>query len=191
MLFAIVSKFSSRLSANFSNFSRDWFGDLYREIKLHTLSPILISKFMHSWRKWISNILKGTDFRKYIYTPPCLALPVWSILTRFYPVISKLTSSDKIPLSKKFQRDKVSHWLATMYAQRRDNFKKIMCTNLRSRVFSTSPLRLMIMKYNQIWQVYKVTEVRYRMLQRREAISSIESDTVNDYRKQTKYNFFN
>ena len=80
-------------------------------------------------------------------------MAVWSILTRFYPVISKLTSSDKIPLSKKFQRDKVSHWLAAMYAQRRDNFKEIMCTNLRS------PLCLMIMKYNQIWQVYTVTEV--------------------------------
>ena len=34
---------------------------------------------------------------------------------------------------------------------------------------STSPIRYMIMKYNQIWQVYTVTEVRYDILQRREA----------------------
>ena len=27
----------------------------------------------------------------------------------------------------------------------------------------------MIMRYNQIWQVYTVTEVRYKILQRREA----------------------
>ena len=132
MLFAIVSKFSSRLSANFSNFSRDWFGDLYREIKLHTLSPILISKFMHSWRKWISNILKGTDFRKQIQTPPRLSLAGWSARTRLYPGISKLTSSGKIPLSKKVsQGHKISHWLAAMKARRRDNLIKLCAQMLR------------------------------------------------------------
>ena len=45
----------SKLSVNDSNSSRYFFGD-YREIKLHTLSPILISKFIPSWRKWISKI---------------------------------------------------------------------------------------------------------------------------------------
>ena len=51
LFFAIASKLSSRLSANVSSSSKHWFGDLYREIKLHYLPPILISKLMHSWRK--------------------------------------------------------------------------------------------------------------------------------------------
>ena len=65
---------------------------------------------MHSLRKWISNILEGRDFQEQIQTPPRLALTGWSAQTRLYPGISKLTSSDKIPLSKKVSgRHQISH----------------------------------------------------------------------------------
>ena len=51
LLFAIAYNFSSRLSDDVSSRSRFWFGDIYREKKLHILSPFLISKFVHSCRK--------------------------------------------------------------------------------------------------------------------------------------------
>ena len=47
-LLAILSKLSSKLSANISKTSCDWLGERYKEIKLHNLPPNNISKFMHS-----------------------------------------------------------------------------------------------------------------------------------------------
>ena len=89
------------LSGNVSNSLRDWFGNLYREIKTHTLSPVIILKFIHSWKKGIPHILKGKDFRKRIQTGPRLVLTGWFARTRLYPGISKLNLSNKIPLSEK------------------------------------------------------------------------------------------
>lgn len=85
---------------NVWNSWKDWSGDLYGEIKLHTLSPIFISKFIHSWRKWIFNISKGRDFRKQMKTTPGLVLAGWCTVTRLYPGLSKLTSWNKILLSQ-------------------------------------------------------------------------------------------
>ena len=47
-LLAILSKLSSKLSANFSKTPVDWLGERYKEIKLHNLPVNDISKFMHS-----------------------------------------------------------------------------------------------------------------------------------------------
>ena len=47
-LLAILSKLSSKLSANFSKTSGDWLSERYKETKLHNLPPNDISKFMHS-----------------------------------------------------------------------------------------------------------------------------------------------
>ena len=46
ILLAILSKLSSKLSANFSKTSGDWLGERYKEIKLHNLPPN--DKFIHS-----------------------------------------------------------------------------------------------------------------------------------------------
>ena len=64
LLFAIAYNFRSRLSDDVSSPSRFCFRDIYRGKKLHILSPFLISKFVDSCRKWISNILKKRNFRK-------------------------------------------------------------------------------------------------------------------------------
>ena len=48
-LFAVtVSMFNSKLLANDSKSSCDWFGERYKETNLHSLPPIIISKLMHS-----------------------------------------------------------------------------------------------------------------------------------------------
>ena len=62
LCFAITSRLSYRCLTNISNFQDIGLGDLYREISLFTLSWILISIIIHSWRKWKSNILKRRDF---------------------------------------------------------------------------------------------------------------------------------
>ena len=46
-LLAILSKLSSKLSANFSKTSGDWLGKWYEEIKLLNFPPTDVSKFMH------------------------------------------------------------------------------------------------------------------------------------------------
>ena len=48
LLLVILSKLSSKLSANFSETSNDWLGKWYNDIKLHNSPPNYISKFMHS-----------------------------------------------------------------------------------------------------------------------------------------------
>ena len=48
-LFAVTaSMFNSKLFANDSKSSCDWFGEQYKELNLHSLPPIIISKLMHS-----------------------------------------------------------------------------------------------------------------------------------------------
>ena len=50
-LFAVTaSMFNSKLLANDSKSSCDWFGEQYKETNLHSLPPIIISKLMHSYR---------------------------------------------------------------------------------------------------------------------------------------------
>ena len=48
LLWAVaVSIFNSKLFANDSKSSCDWLGERYKDINLHNLPPILISKLMH------------------------------------------------------------------------------------------------------------------------------------------------
>ena len=58
-LLVILSKLSSKLSANFSETSSDCLGEQHKEIKLHNLRPNYISKFMQSSKYQISNNLKA------------------------------------------------------------------------------------------------------------------------------------
>ena len=46
-----VSRVCSKLLQKFSKSSLDWFGDLYKDTKLQTLSPSFISKVIHSLRE--------------------------------------------------------------------------------------------------------------------------------------------
>ena len=62
LLLVSVSTLSSRLSANTLKVSRVWLGDLYKQRKLHTFSPVFISKFIHSFRNWISSTSNGSEF---------------------------------------------------------------------------------------------------------------------------------
>ena len=56
-LLVILSKLSSKLSANLSKTS----GERYKEIKLHNLPPNDISKVIHSSKYQISNNLKARE----------------------------------------------------------------------------------------------------------------------------------
>ena len=50
-LFAVTTPmFNSKLLANDSKSSCEWFGERYKETNLHSLPPIIISKLMHSFR---------------------------------------------------------------------------------------------------------------------------------------------
>ena len=57
-LLGILSKLSSKLSANFLKTSGDWLDERCKEMKLYNLPPNDISKFMHFSKKQISNNLK-------------------------------------------------------------------------------------------------------------------------------------
>ena len=48
LLAVAASRFNSKLFANASKSSFDWLDEQYKDINLHNLPPILISKLMHS-----------------------------------------------------------------------------------------------------------------------------------------------
>ena len=56
------SKFLSRFSENVSNSSCVWLGDLYKEIKLQSLSPTFNSKIKDSCKSQILRNLKSRAF---------------------------------------------------------------------------------------------------------------------------------
>ena len=53
LLLVSVSKVNLRSSENVSKVPRVWIGDLYKQKKLDTFSPILVSKFMLSFKSWV------------------------------------------------------------------------------------------------------------------------------------------
>ena len=88
------------VSAKVSKVSRIWLGDLCKPRKLHIFPPMLISKFMHSFKNWISGTFNGNELRQEIQTPPLLVLSGLSARTKVYPGTSKLPLLDEILESK-------------------------------------------------------------------------------------------
>ena len=58
-LLTTVSRVNPKLSEYVSNIFRVWRGDQYKQRKLHNFPPILISKFMHSFKNWMLITFKG------------------------------------------------------------------------------------------------------------------------------------
>ena len=54
-----VPEFNSKLSINVWRCSCDWLSDLYRPTKVHSLSSIFNSEFIHSFSYWMSKTLKN------------------------------------------------------------------------------------------------------------------------------------
>ena len=62
-----VSIFNSKLFANDSKSSCDWLGERYKDINLHNLPPILISKLMHSYKyfEYLESLREESFYNKY------------------------------------------------------------------------------------------------------------------------------
>ena len=76
-------KLTPKLSANVSKISWVWVGDLYKQRKLHTFLPILISRFTYSFKSGSQSLSRIKIYDNQI--PPLLVLVGLSWHTKLYP----------------------------------------------------------------------------------------------------------